>query len=152
MPASAFDTGQFSLAVSAAALNAASSIPGTVPRTVSTPFVIPSPGWNVTVADVSSFSGGLPPRARRPERDIAKQLAQAEAISSSGLVLPFGSSAREAHDTSSGPNAPLGVSAIVPLPFIRSPCQTTLALRSVAIRPSPPLAGPPAEAGPRARG
>src|SRR5207249_865060 len=53
MPASAFETGQPCLAVSAASLKAASSSPGTVPRTVSTPFVIPSPGWNVTVADVS---------------------------------------------------------------------------------------------------
>src|SRR4051794_38344498 len=144
MPASAFETGQFSLAASAASLNALESIPDTVPRTVNAPLVIPSPGWNVTVADVSSLSGGLPPLARAPDRAIAKQLAHADAISSSGLVFPFGSSAREAHDTSSGPNAPLGASAIVPLPFIKSPCHTTPALRSVAIRPSPPLVGRPA--------
>ena len=38
----------------------------------------------------------------------------------------------------SGPNAPLVTDSIVPLPFIRSPCHTTSALRSVAITPSPP--------------
>ena len=75
--------------------------PGTVPRTVSAPFVIPSPGWNVTVADVSSFSGGLPPFASPAESAIEKHEAHAAAISSSGLVLPFGSSERDAHETSS---------------------------------------------------
>ena len=104
-----------------------------MPRTVSAPFVIPCPGWNVTVADVSSFSGGFPAFASPFESAIAKHDDHAAAISSSGLVLPFGSSARDAHDTSSGPNAPLGTSAIVPLPFIRSPCHTVFALRSVAI-------------------
>ena len=52
--ASAFETGQVSLAVSAARRNAASSIPGTRPRTASAIFVIPAPGWNVTVAAVLS--------------------------------------------------------------------------------------------------
>ena len=53
-PASAFETGQPTFAPSAAATNASSSIPGTDPRTVSAIFVIPSPGTNVTVAEVSS--------------------------------------------------------------------------------------------------
>src|SRR4051794_8932100 len=103
--------------------------------------MIPWPGWNVTVAEVSSFSGGLPDFARPFDSAIAKHDAHAAAISSSGLVLPFGSSAREAHETSSGPNAPLGASAIVPLPFIRLPCHTTFAVRSVATTPSPPRVG-----------
>src|SRR5581483_11370485 len=82
---------------------------------------------------------------------IAKHAAHADAISSSGLVFPFGSSAREGHDTSSGPNAPLPTSPIVPLPFIRSPCQTTSAVRSVATTPSPPLVGLPVAMRLRAR-
>ena len=60
IPASAFETGQFSLAVCAAAANASASRPGTVPRTVSAPRMIPSPGWKVTVADVSSFFTASP--------------------------------------------------------------------------------------------
>src|SRR5437667_11557558 len=104
----AFETGQFLTASCAAAANASPSMSGTVPRTVSAPFVIPSPGWNVTVAEVSSRFGGLPALASVFERAIAKHEAQAAAISSSGLVLPFGSSARDVQETSSGPNAPLG--------------------------------------------
>src|SRR4051812_11515952 len=114
--------------------------------------MIPCPGWNVRVADVSSFSGGLPAFASPFESAIAKHDAQAAAISSSGLVLPFGSSAREAQETLSAPNAPLGTCSIVPLPFIMAPSQTTFGLRSVAITPSPPRVGRPADRGLRDRG
>ena len=48
--------------------------------------MIPSPGWNVTVADVRSSSGGVPALARPAESAIEKQAACAAAISSSGLV------------------------------------------------------------------
>ena len=54
-------------------------------------------------------------------------------MSSSGLVLPFGASAREAQLTSSGPKAPLPASWIVPAPSINVPCQVVLIVRSVAI-------------------
>ena len=42
-------------------------------------------------------------------------------MSSSGLVLPSGDSAREGQDTGSGPNAPLPTGSIVPLPSISEP-------------------------------
>ena len=77
------------------------------------PLVMPSPGWNVTVTEVSRRSGGVPARASAAESAIEKQDAQAAAISSSGLVLPSGASAREAQLTSSGPNAPLPTPSIV---------------------------------------
>ncbi len=58
--------------------SAAWSTPGTVPTTSIAPLVIPSPGWNVTVTEVSSRSGGVPApaspcgqrhrEARRPRR------------------------------------------------------------------------------------
>jgi hypothetical protein len=51
------------------------------------------------------------------------------------LVLPFGSSAREAQLTGCSPIAPLVVDVIVPLPSIRLPFQVTSARRSVAIAP-----------------
>src|SRR6476619_5591741 len=54
-------------------------------------------------------------------------------MSSSGLVLPSGASAREDHVTSSGPKAPLPASWIVPAPSISVPCQVVLIVRSVAI-------------------
>ena len=53
-PASAFDTGHPAFASAALAANVSASIPGTLPRTVNATRMIPSPGWNVTVADVSS--------------------------------------------------------------------------------------------------
>ena len=98
-------------------------------------FVIPSPGWKVTVAVVFSCSGGVPASASPCESAIETQDAWAAAISSSGLVRPPGSSAREAQVTSSGPNAPLPTLSIEPLPSIRPPRQVTSACRSVAIRP-----------------
>src|SRR4029079_8788809 len=126
-------TGHVSLASSATALNAASSIPGTFPTTVSADLVIPVPGTNVTVDDVLNCSGGLPAFASMFESCIAKQEACAAAISSSGLVLPFGSSVRAGHDTCRGPNAPRSISWISPLPLMRSPFQVACALRSAAI-------------------
>ena len=72
-PASAFETGQPTFAASAAATNAASSTPGTLPRTVRATFVIPSPGTNVTVAEVSSCSAGVPAWASPCESAIEKQ-------------------------------------------------------------------------------
>ena len=79
-PASAFDTGQFALAVSAASRNAGSSSPATLPRTVSATLVIPAPGWKVTVADVLSSSAGVPASASPCESAIAKRPACAAAI------------------------------------------------------------------------
>ena len=72
------------LAPSAASRKAASSIPGTVPRTRSALFVIPVPGTNVTVADVSSRSGGEPACASECESAIEKHDAWAAATSSFG--------------------------------------------------------------------
>ena len=134
-PASAFDTGQFSFAPSAASRNASSSRPGTVPRTVSALFVIPVPGTKVTVAEVSSRSGGVPAFASPSDSAIEKQAACAAAISSSGLVRPSGSSAREAQVTSSGPNAPLPTLSIVPAPSSSEPDQVTFAVRSLMSLP-----------------
>jgi hypothetical protein len=62
--------------------------------------VMPSPGWNVTSALVSSASGGEPAFARALERAMEKHDEWAAAISSSGLVRPFGSSARDGQVTS----------------------------------------------------
>ena len=95
--------------------------------------MIPVPGTNVTVADVESCSGGVPAWASACESAIEKHAACAAAISSSGLVRPSGSSAREAHVTSSGPNAPLSTRSIVPAPSMSEPRHVTSARRSVAI-------------------
>ena len=136
-PASAFETGQFAFAVSAAARNASSSSPGTEPRASRAILVIPVPGTNVTVADVLSRSGGAPPCASPWESAIEKHAACAAAISSSGLVLPpAAASERAGQLTSSGPNAPEPTSSIVPDPLIRSPFHVTDACRSAAIRAS----------------
>ena len=97
-------------------------------------FVMPSPGWKVTVAEVCSSSGGVPALARPAESAIEKQAACAAAISSSGLVLPpVASSDRAAQLTPSSPIAPLVVERIVPLPSSRLPFQVTSARRSVAM-------------------
>ncbi len=95
-PASAFETGQPRLAASAwPAGTPSASMPGTRPATSSAILVIPSPGWNVTVAEVASSLGrraGLREPVRERHREAG---ACAAAISSSGLVLPVGSSARD---------------------------------------------------------
>ena len=87
----------------------------------------------MTVAALSSRSGGVPAPARAWESAIEKHEAQAAAISSSGLVRPSGVSAREAHVRSSGPNAPLPTPSILPLPSINEPVHVAFAVRSVAI-------------------
>src|SRR3990170_1799450 len=137
-PASAFETGQPSFAAAAASRKPASSSPGTRPATLSAIFVIPVPGTNVTVAEVWRLSGGVPAPASPCESAIEKHDACAAASSSSGLVSPPGTSARAAHETSIPPRAPLPTESIVPPPLIRSPCQVTEAVRSVAM-PIPPV-------------
>jgi len=52
----------------------------------------------------------MPLHYRAWDKAMLKHVEWAAAISSSGLVLPFGASAREAQLTSSGPNAPLPAS------------------------------------------
>ena len=133
--ASAFETGQFAFAPSAASAEARPHRDRErLPSTVSAIFVIPSPGWNVTVAEVFSSSGGVPAFARPAESAIEKHAACAAAISSSGLVLPpVASSERAAQLTGSSPNAPLVVELIVPLPSIKPPFHVTSARRSVAM-------------------
>ena len=65
---------------------------------------MPSPGWNVTSAVVCSDVGGVPALANPPESAIEKHEECAAAISSSGEVRPFGSSARDAQVTSYVPS------------------------------------------------
>src|SRR5919198_6739197 len=108
-------------------------MPGTFPVTCRAILVIPSPGWNVTVADVFSSSAGCPACASPFESAIERQLACAAAISSSGLVFEPASSERARQSTSRPPIAPLETESMRPLPLIRSPFQVTSALRSVAI-------------------
>ena len=103
----------------AAASNAAASIPGTRPVTVSAERVTvgaSSTLSSVTTAVTSSCSGSLPPCVSSCESAIEKQEACAAAISSSGLVLPSERSVREAHVTGSSPSAPLPLVS-VPSPF-----------------------------------
>src|SRR5712691_11729513 len=57
-------------------------------------------------------------------------------MSSSGLVIPPGSSERAGQLTSSPPSAPLVTESMRPPPLIRSACHVTSAFRSVAIRSS----------------
>ena len=98
--ASAWLTGQLAFASSAAATKSSLLMPSTLPRTVSRISVIPVPGTKSTSAEVSSEVGGVPALASPLENAIEKHAECAAAISSSGLVLPFASSAREAQDTS----------------------------------------------------
>ena len=65
VPVRAWLTGQFFLASSAAATNASLSMPGTVPSTVRWMPVMPSPGWKLTSAEVTSLVGGVPARVIR---------------------------------------------------------------------------------------
>src|SRR5689334_21337600 len=108
-------------------------MPGTFPATCRAIFVMPSPGWKVTVADVFSSSAGWPACASPFESAIEKQAASAAAINSSGLVFDWASSERARQSTSRPPSAPLVTESMRPLPLIRSPCQVTSAVRSVAI-------------------
>src|SRR6267154_137875 len=88
---SAFETGQFFFAPSAACSKAAWSIPSTLPRTSNTLFVIlgaPSTISSVTAARVSMRVAGCPAFSSADESAMLKQPACAAAIISSGLV-PF---------------------------------------------------------------
>ena len=100
MPVSAWLTGQPALAASAAATKSSLLIPSTTPRTVSLMPVMPVPGVNSTSAVVSSDVGGVPALASPFENAIEKHAECAAAMSSSGLVLPLGSSVRAGQDTS----------------------------------------------------
>src|SRR5665811_716152 len=96
---------------------------------------MPSPGWNDTSAFVSSDCGGLPPFASVLESAMEKQDECAAAINSSGLVFPFASSAREAHETSYVPT-PDDSRVTVPEPSFSEPSQWVAAVRVVAIKNS----------------
>ena len=61
---------------------------------------MPVPGVKSTSAVVSSEVGGVPALASRWRTAIEKHDEWAAAMSSSGLVLPLGSSARAGQDTS----------------------------------------------------
>src|SRR5439155_13908795 len=132
-PLSAIETGQPSFVSSAARPKAASSMPGTCPSTSILDVVIPSPGTNVTVADVDRSVGGVPWLARTFESAIEKHAACAAAISSSGEDLPGSSPVRAAHVISSGPNVPLPTRSSVPAPVMRSPCHRACARLSAVI-------------------
>ena len=82
-PASAFETGQPTFAASAAATNAVLVDTGHAARTVSAIFVIPSPGTNVTVADVSSCSAGRS-RLRQP---VGERHREARRVSGGDQLL-----------------------------------------------------------------
>ena len=101
--------------------------------------VMPVPGTNSTSAEVSSEVGGVPALARPLENAIEKQAECAAAISSSGLVLPLGSSARAGHETSKVPR-PDDSRVTLPAPSKRLPSQWVgVAGRSHADDPSTPI-------------
>ena len=93
-------TGHPSLATSAAAWKSSADMPGTDPTVLSLISVIPVPGTKVTAAVVSSVVGGVPALASPFEKAMLKHDECAAAMSSSGLVLPPGSSVRAGHETS----------------------------------------------------
>src|SRR4051794_26245539 len=93
---------------------------------------MPSPGWNVTAADVSRLAGGVSFLASALENAIEKHDECAAAISSSGLVRPSASFARDAQVTSNVPR-PEDSSVTCPFPSRREPSQCVVALRVVAI-------------------
>ena len=67
--------------------------------TVSRIAVMPVPGWKSTSAEVRSCVGGVPAWASPCESAIEKHVEWAAAMSSSGLVTPFGSAERAGHET-----------------------------------------------------
>ena len=93
---------------------------------------MPVPGTKSTSAEVSSAVGGVPALASPLDSAIEKHEECAAAISSSGLVLPFASSAREAHVTSYVPMPELW-RVTWPAPSNRLPSQCVVALRVVAM-------------------
>jgi hypothetical protein len=76
----------------------------------------------VTSAEVSIAVGGVPDLARALDRAIEKQVACAAPSSSSGLVLPFASFARDGQLTSNVPT-PEDSRVIWPAPSRREPSQ-----------------------------
>src|SRR5690606_38466390 len=98
--------------------------------------VMPSPGTKVTSAEVVRRVGGLPALSRMLEKAIEKQLECAAAISSSGLVFPFASSARDAQVTGWSAMLPEESKLTTPLPLKRFPSQTVCAERVAAMTPS----------------
>ncbi len=146
IPASACETGQPSFAAFAASLKAASSDSGHR-----------GPNGQHALRDALAWlerdrRGRLQLLGRVPTlREAARQGHREADWPTPRRSAPRGSSSRSAPRRAPptrrrvGPNAPLGASAIVPLPLIRSPCHTTFALRCVAIRPSPPHVCLPAE-------
>src|SRR5690348_16689218 len=109
-------------------------MPGTRPRTSRFIVVIlrpPSTRSSAQTASTVSFSGGDPAELSVFENAIAKQVAWAAAISSSGLVLPSERSVREANVTGRSPTAPLPTWTR-PDPCVRLPSQTTSARRSAS--------------------
>ncbi len=92
---------------------------------------MPVPGLKVTSAWVSSLVGGVPAPARPCESAIEKHAECAAAMSSSGLVLPFGSSDRAGQETGYVP-MPDDARVTWPLPSTRLPSQAVCAVRVVA--------------------
>jgi hypothetical protein len=105
-------------------------IPSTEPTTVRWMPVIPVPGLKLTSAVTSSACGGVSALASPLDSAIEKHAECAAAMSSSGLVLPFGSSAREGQETPKVP-IPEESKVVSPEPSNRVPVQTVLAVRSV---------------------
>ena len=102
LPRSALETGQRSAASPTACSKSGASRPGTRARTVSWTVVIrgaPSTSSSVHAALTVRRSGGVLCSPRASASAIAKQLAWAPAMSSSGLVLSSGRSVRDAHVT-----------------------------------------------------
>jgi small conductance mechanosensitive channel len=87
---------------------------------------------SVIVVPASAWLTGQPALARPADSAIEKQDEWAAAISSSGLVLPFASSARAGHETSKVPT-PDDFISTRPDPCAREPCQVVCAVRAVAI-------------------
>src|SRR5712671_4300418 len=124
------ETGQPVSAALTAASNLALSAPGTRATRSRWLLVIVklSPTFSrLTVAVVSSFCAVSPALPSCAERAMVKQPACAAANSSSGLVpTPF--SKRVLKEYCVCFRTPLSVE-MAPLPVLRSPCQTALALR-----------------------
>src|SRR5215207_6289881 len=131
LPWSALDTGQRSSARPTIRSNFPASSPGTTARTDRSTLVIrgaPSTSSRVHSAVTANRSGGAPSSPSTSASAIAKQLAWAPAISSSGLVLPSGCLVREAHVTASSSSALLPLFS-VPAPRARDPSHWTSASR-----------------------
>src|ERR1700679_1494240 len=126
------EIGQLVFAPCAALSNAALSAPGTLAVVVNRILVIVGPASvlsKVTVALVSSDSGGRLEVGGEGLSPMGNKPAWSSAISSSGLVpIPF--SNRVPNEYWLSFNTPLWVE-IVPLPSFRPPCHTALAVRSI---------------------